>query len=368
MNKYEKIITRTLIIIGFLLLTATESPAVNIRSWRWSARGAKIRAVARVTSVEKTGERRNGEIFLTVTFKLITPLASDPIPPVFTGRCTSLAPGKSFPGGPYHYPEAGTMVCVTISDNGGTIARLTEVSEAEAKKEVEEFKKGEKIFGQVKIIKTPDRWTEVVRKDFYIYKVGGKKRGYLKIFYDLHWYNYDLIVNTGDGERKITIVTECFGSPHYRLSKNTVSISAEEKSVLSARFEDPPDEKIPEGIPKPSRPGGEIVTRLPKHTVTDFIVFELVTFLPFQEGTVLKFNSLDPETLELRKDVSLTYGGKEDGLHLFTQTHKGKVIARYFLDDEHVLIKAVFSDGSEFIACTREETLSVGKVRPSPSS
>ena len=109
--------------------------------------------------------------------------------------------------------------------------------------------------------------------------------------------------------------------------------------------------------------GRKVEIEVPEHTATFFGLFEVVRTLPFDKDKVFECAVLESEELNLKKDRKIVYLGEEEldvagelmRLHKFEHTGAGRVVACYWLNDKHELLRVLIDGRKELVLTTREK-------------
>ena len=102
---------------------------------------------------------------------------------------------------------------------------------------------------------------------------------------------------------------------------------------------------------------------LPRKTVTDFALFDIVRRLPFDKEKVFEFNCLEASELNLKKGHRLTYvgteelelGGKKALLHKFEHSTDGRIVSVYWVNEDRQLVRLVMDERKEFLLTTEQK-------------
>jgi len=152
--------------------------------------------------------------------------------------------------------------------------------------------------------------------------------------------------------------TTCKDDPYY----TPVKIVCEGKGEEVASFE----ATISDGTMRVTAGERKYEREIPQHTVTDFVLFEIIRRLPFRSGTVFEFHSLEASELNLKRNHKISYTGRDEmerdgktiGLHHFEQTGEGIRPCQYWVDDRHELIRILMDGRKEFLLSTEQEAKS----------
>ena len=109
---------------------------------------------------------------------------------------------------------------------------------------------------------------------------------------------------------------------------------------------------------------------IPEHTVCEDALLETIPRLPFAEGTVFKFNLFLLTKLQVKKKHEIKYLGLDKieinntimTLHKFEQKGSGIKSIRYWLDDQHQLLRILKDDKEELLLSTQAKVKGSGLI------
>lgn len=189
--------------------------------------------------------------------------------------------------------------------------------------------------------------------DWFILEIKGKRTGYLHLSGRL---DAELVVDDGV---TVQVVDARLTPLRMTLTRTLYVLSEVPKNGrviqdLTVTFRTVPAGEIAAGILTPEA-GGAL--RVPGGTITDMALFGLVTRLPFNTKAARPFHLLEAAELHLKKGKSIIYRGREEGLHRFSVPGHSD----YWLDDDHVLIKAAWGSDKRFVRSTEGEATTVSQ-------
>ena len=319
-------------------------------------RNAKIKAIAIVKSV-KSGfyNKKTGIETQTVTFETVSPLIDAIIPKTFTGYCYSMVKRTGYIGGEkYYYPKEslGRKVYVAVSSDGGQIAVFKSIDKEEIIKLKNQFKNRNLLLGQINV---NDLTNSIHRSfnDLYLFKMNGSIQGCFEHQKNKSYpqaYMSELYFKTEKSFKKYSVRSYYSGNAKFQLNEIHLENSAPGNNSLIIKFGYDKSQKPAEGILKKS--GKYPAT---PNTVSDFTLFTIVTFLPFDKKQTLNFTLIESLKLNVKKDMKLEFTGQDDGLFKFTQLDsKGHCVAEYWLDKNHVLRRVAWGKDKMFIKTNKQ--------------
>jgi len=202
---------------------------------------------------------------------------------------------------------------------------------------------------------------KVVTDRWYSWSLSGKPAGYFHVTQKslpghppTVRFEHDFAVQWQGEAIRLQMQTTCKDDPYFTPVKIISAGEGEEVASFEA--------KIAGGKMRVTGEAGEFEREIPEHTVTDFVLFEIVRRLPFRPGTVLQFHSLEASELNLKKNHKITYLGREElelagkktSLHRFEQTGEGIGPCQFWVDDEHELIRILMDGRKEFLLTTEK--------------
>ncbi len=320
---------------------------------------SKIKAIAIVKNVKITDyNKKRGIATQKVTFETVTPLIDKDLPKIFTGYCYSMVEEKGWIGGEmYYYPKykLGKHVYVAVTKNNGTIAAFHSVSEKEIKELIDKFKNKNLLLGQINIKDRVDSISKVFN-NWYIFKVDDKELGYLqhkKNDFSLQVYVTHLFINGENPIEKYSVKASFSDNAEFSLDKinlKNTNAKGESKSIW-LKFDNKSSKQLVEGI---LRKSGQYTIQ--KNTLSDFVLFNIVTLLPFDDKQTLHFSVIESFELNVKNNIKLKFIGSDNGLFKFVQLDASdNIVAQYWLDEKHVLQRVDWDKNKQFIRTTQED-------------
>ncbi len=216
---------------------------------------------------------------------------------------------------------------------------------------------------------------ETLAERWYKWNLKGKPSGYFHIQVlqpknrkEQIVLSHEFVVKLRGEKKQIRTLTTCLNDQYYSpLSFEFEGNADDIGDSRLLRFKAEIEREIPYGcspsILKATVDGRETKKQLPEHVVTDFALFEIIPKLPFKEGVVFKFHSLEATELNLKKNHSIAYVGKEQVpvdnrkvvLHKFVQKGEGISPCFYWVDDKHRLVRVLMDKRKEFLLSTKEK-------------
>lgn len=184
-------------------------------------------------------------------------------------------------------------------------------------------------------------------------------------------FHHSIKVHVGGEDIWVDLKTFCRNNDYY----SPVVLSSKGQGPGAENFLATIDRKRPYGnspgvlktAEKPGKKGRTLA--VPAHTVTDYVLFEIIPRLPFRKGVVFQFNYLESVALEMKKGHEILYLGREkidvrgvsENLHKFVQ--KGRAISPiyYWVSEKRQLVRVLIDGQSslqkELVATTRDQAL-----------
>ncbi len=339
--------------------------------YQLQAEASAIKAIARVEKVEPLDSSRRFSTQKT-TFKLMGDPYRIGVSERFSGTSSAVLhiwqkPGVG--GNVYLYPKVGELVFVTVAENGGAITSYTPLTPALEKSLMEtpwRIRYGMRT-AQVEKVRAINDW--------FILEIKGERAGYLhaegRLDGDLvQLLDYELVVKE-DGvirqvdmnhrlrnDRKMTPLQMSLSHMIYVLKvEHALGRSIQEQLL---EFKEVPADLVQDGILIPEAGREPNSLKVPPGMMTDLMLFEMVTRLPFQKNLPFRFHLMEAGELHLKKGMILQYQGrdhKEGGLHHFVETTQGG--SSYWLDDRHTLIKAAWGHDTRFVRIDEVEATTI---------
>lgn len=353
------------VLLATLLWQGTASAVMPPEHYARAAEDSAIKAIAVVVDVTILKETRQSTR-KEVLFRLERSFGKE-APRQFRGTCYSVDHASQQPmagGTIYFYPQKGARVLVTVSDDGGPITSYTPVSDALNAELADSglaniaFQMGRARLQEPKANNPADRW--------FTFHLDGRAAGYLRISRQtdrerpmIIQFRHEFLVGEIDGRRQLyTVSTESRDdgtlTPQW-LTIETADISPEGREERGKReygFRISETAQTAAGIL--SREKTAVDIPLPSGTTTDLVLFEVIRGREFTPG-VIRLNVLETLELHLKKDVRLTYTGRDpakDNLHRFEA--RGAFRAAYWIDERHDLIEARWDGDKVFRRSSQE--------------
>lgn len=215
------------------------------------------------------------------------------------------------------------------------------------------------------------RHKKMVTDRWYSWHLNGEPSGYFHVVQRLSHdpsapvaFTHDFVANWRGDTITLSMQTFCKNDPYF----TPVEIISEGhgddefKSFIATI-----DPRVPYGCSdgklSTTIDGTEFEMPIPEHTVTDFVLFEIVPRLPWKEGTVFEFHSLEASELNLKEDQTISYLGEKPvnitgrnvKLHKFEHRAQERVVARYWVNEKHELVRILIDDRKEFLLTSKHK-------------
>ena len=218
---------------------------------------------------------------------------------------------------------------------------------------------------------------------WYLLNVKGRPSGYLYAVRKASphnlaevYFEHEILTNVEEKQVLIKMQTICDDDVYFfpiRLSAD-ISERGQAPATLTASVE----KEAPYGCSKGKmraiyRQEGaqyDLDRDIPEHTVTEATLLEIIPQLPFVEGTVFKFNLFFISKLKVQRKHEIKYLGLEEiqvnntakALHKFEQKGSGIKSIRYWLDDQHQLLRILKDNKEEFLLSTQAQVKGSGLI------
>jgi len=211
---------------------------------------------------------------------------------------------------------------------------------------------------------------------WYVWSLSGKPGGYFHVVKKPSGQDaasvlfvHDFRINWKGQRVCLRTHTYCKDDPYFTPVRIVSGGEGEEATNMDVTIERPA-EGPSAGKLKTTVRGRAIEIDIPEHTVTDFVLFEIVRTRPFDKEKVFEFNSLEASELNLKRDHKVVYVGREEveiegqkqSLHKFEQSGKGIRPAYYWVNDDRQLVRVLMDERKEFLLSTQEKALSAFKA------